>query len=335
LLGTKHGTTDCTTQGTNHPVIGRAAVLTGAVLLLTACSSSTYPAGDRATHGSGGSGGSGSDSIGTIRTPSPTPTPYGETLTGYVGPVDAALGKLPQAGSLDDLKTALGTLRQAASAASSGLQTAGPPSGAGDGNRQLYVALDTLSTNAGTVVADIDDEKVCATSSALAEAGQSQGIKDVQQALQALAAAGYTTTFNPPQTGPVQHRALDNGTKVREGQTDGNGELTVDNGGGSVDAVLTLTQNGQSAYSFYVVKGQTAKITGIRDGKYDVYFAGGFDWDGGTKKFTQSCAYTKFDDGLDYTTTETTYSTWTLTLKPVAGGNASTREVPPGQYPVP
>ncbi|MFE0461891.1 hypothetical protein ACFW1A_21855 [Kitasatospora sp. NPDC058965] len=306
--------------------LSRTALLAGAVLVVSACSSG-------AQHST--AGGSGNDAIGTVVTPSPTPTPYRESLTSYVGPVNDALAKLPQAGSLADLKTALGDVQQAASAGSTGLQGLTPPSGAGDGNRQLYVALDTLAGNFSTVATDIDSEKMCATSSALAEAGQAQGLKDVQQALTALSTAGFSTTFSVPQTGQLQHRALDNGAKVREGQSDGNGELTVDNGGGSVDAVLTLSQNGQAAYSFYVVKGQTAKISGIRDGKYDVFFAGGFDWDGGTKKFTQSCAFTKFDDGLDFTTTSTTYSTWTLTLKPTIGGNASTSTVPPDQFPVP
>ncbi len=309
-------------------------MLTGGVLLLSACSSAQYPQ-SRPAPLKTVDGGAGEPTTAAARTPSPTPTPYGTTLTGLVGPVNDALAKLPQAGSLDELKTALGAVEKAAGDGYTGLQSAIPPTGAGDANRQLYVALNTLVDNFTAVETDISDQKVCATSAALAEAGQAQGLKDIQQALQTLSGAGYPATFTVPQTGQLQHRALDNGSFVREGQDDGNGELTVDNGGGNVDAVLTLTQDGQSAYSFYVVKGQTAKISGIRDGKYDVYFAGGFDWDTGTKKFTQSCAFTKFDDGLDYTTTNSTYSTWTLTLKPVVGGNASTSDVPANQYPVP
>ncbi|PYC71681.1 hypothetical protein C7C46_26735 [Streptomyces tateyamensis] len=307
-----------------HRRLAGTALLAGAVLVVSACSSGPHH-----------TVGSGKDSIGTVITPSPTPTPYGESLNTLVGPVNDALAQLPKAGSLSEVKTALDDVQRAATSAATGLQGLNPPSGAGDANRQLYVAMDTLATNYSTVSGDIDGNKVCATSSALAEAGGVQGLKDVQTAVTALAAAGYTATFSAPQTGQLQHRALDNGHKIREGQTNGDGELTVDNGGGSVDAVLTLTQSGQAAYSFYVVKGETAKITGIRDGKYDVYFAGGFDWDDGTKKFTQSCAFTKFDDGLDFTTTSSTYSTWTLTLKPAIGGNASTSTVPPDQYPVP
>jgi hypothetical protein len=315
-----HKTRSITTRSLPH-----AALLASAVLLLAACSST------------GGSqhGGSGGDAIGTIITPSPTPDPYGTTLSTYVGPVNDALGKLTQAGSMTDLDTALRTLEQAANSGSNGLQTTMVPSEVSDDNRQLSVALDTLSTNVATVQTDVKDDKVCATSSTMAEVGGMQGLKDVQTALQTIAGAGYKTDFTVPQTGSLQHRALDNGSFVREGHDDGSGELTVDNSGGDADAVLTLTQNGQAAYSFYVVKGKTAKISGIRDGHYDIYFSGGFDWDSDAKKFTQSCSFTKFEQGADYTTTSTTYATYTLTLHASVGGNAPTTDVPPDQYPMP
>jgi hypothetical protein len=312
-----------------------AAALAGAALLVTGCSSARVPSrGDSGEQSVAGSGGQPSAAA-TTEIPSPTPTPYGTTLTGYVGPVNDALGKLGQAGSLDDLNTALGGAKQAAGDASSGLRSADVPDQIADANRQLYVALDQLATDLGQVQSDISGSKVCATSSALAETGQAQGLKDVPAALQALASAGYSTTFNVPQTPQPQHRSLDNGAFVREGQDDGNGELTVDNTSGSDDSVITLVKDGQSAYSFYVGKGHSAKITGIRDGSYDVYFAGGLDWDGASKKFTQNCAFSKFDDRTDFTTTDNTYSTYKITLQAVVGGNATTSDVPVGSYPVP
>ncbi|TQF05979.1 hypothetical protein E6W39_31830 [Kitasatospora acidiphila] len=302
-----------------------AALLVGAVLLVTSCSSTPGPPPKHS--------GNGGDAIGTIT--SPSPDPYGSTLTTYVGPVDDALGKLTSAGGMDDLNTALAALQRAADSGATGLQDASVPPAVSDSNRQLAGALTTLSTNVDTVQGDMKSSKVCATSSALAEVGGMQGLKDVQSALQTISGSGYSFTFTVPQTPAAQHRALDNGTAVHQGQNDGSGELTVDNGNGDGDAVLTLAQNGQSAYSFYVQKGQTAKMNGIRDGHYDIYFAGGGDWDSGTKKFTQNCSYTKFDQGADFTTTDTTYSTLTLTLKATVGGNATTSDVPPGQYPQP
>ncbi|WP_344442178.1 hypothetical protein [Kitasatospora nipponensis] len=333
-------------MGVSRSAFRSAAAVVGAALLVGGCSSARYPGpqglpGGRtstpAPTGTGSAGGALGSLGGTPSddpTPSPLPTPYGIQLTTWVGPVNTALGQVGKAGSLDSLSTALGTAQQAASAAATGLQGAVPPDSLSDANRKLYVALDQLATDLGQVQSDITASKVCATSSALAETGGVQGLKDVPAALQTLAASGYTTDFAVPQTPQQQHRALDNGAFVREGQDDGNGELTVENGG-DADAVLTLTKSGTTAYSFYVVKGKTAKVTGIRDGNYDVYFTGGFDWDAGTKQFTQSCDFTKFDDGLDFTTTSSTYSTWKVSLQPVAGGNATTTQVPPGSFPVP
>ncbi|MDH6139479.1 MULTISPECIES: hypothetical protein [Kitasatospora] len=302
-----------------------AALLVGAVLLVTSCSSTPGPPPKHS--------GNGGDAIGTIT--SPSPDPYGATLTTYVGPVNDALAKVASAGSMDDLRTALSNLETAAKSGATGLQGASVPPAVSVDNGQLATALTTLGGNAGEVQTDMGDDKVCATSSALAEVGGMQGLKDIQSALQTISGSGYSFTFTVPQTPAAQHRALDNGTAVRQGQNDGSGQLTVDNGNGDVDAVLTLSQNGQAAYSFYVQKGQTAKMNGLRDGHYDIYFAGGGDWDSGTKKFTQNCSYTKFDQGADFTTTDTTYSTLTLTLKATLGGNATTSDVPPGQYPQP
>lgn len=266
--------------------------------------------------------------------PSPTAVPYGTTLVQLIAPVNTAMAEIAGAGSLDALAGAMTDVQSAASAAATGLQNADAPAAVADAHRQLYVGLDQLATDLGQVQTDITDNKVCATSSALAEAGQSQGLKDVPAALATLSTAGYPATLTVPPTGAPQHRALDNGSFVREGERDGLGELTVENGG-DADAVLTLTHGTDAVYSFYVLKGQTAKVTGIRDGQYDVYFAGGFDWDAASKRFTQSCAFTKFDDGLNFNTTDSTYSTWKLTLQPVAGGNASTTDIPEGSFPVP
>ncbi|WP_280687179.1 hypothetical protein [Kitasatospora sp. GAS204B] len=311
-----------------HP-LRRTAVLAGALLLATACSSARYPGPNPGPVPDG--------SMGPLPTSSPSPTtvPYGQTLESYIAPLSTALGQLTSAGSVTELGTALAGAQQAASDGAQGLQGTDAPAEVADTHRQLYVALDTLATDLGTVQSDIGSSKVCATSSALAETGQSQGLKDVTTALQALSTAGYTSTFTAPQLPQPQQRALKNGTWVREGHDDGSGELTVDNTAGSTDAVLTLTKAGQSAYSFYVGKGQSTKVTGIEDGTYDIYFTGGTDWDDASKKFTEDCAFTKFQDSADYTTTNSTYQTYTLTLTASVGGNAQTNAVPPDTYPVP
>ncbi|MCX4749830.1 hypothetical protein OG455_30675 [Kitasatospora sp. NBC_01287] len=325
---TLHGsprTTSSPGRGAARHPLRQTAVLTGALLLAAGCT---------AAHDQGAAP---VGSMGPLPTASPSPTalPYGQVLESYVSPVSNALAQLTQAGSLDDLNTALASAQQAASAGAQGLQGEDAPSAVGDTHRQLYVALGSLATDLGAVQSDISSSKVCATSSALAETGQSQGLKDVATALQTLSAAGYSSTFTVPQLPQPQQRALDNGAWVRKGSADGSGELTVDNTSGTTDAVLSLVKDGQSAYSFYVLKGKSTKVTGIEDGTYNIFFTGGLDWDDSTKKFTQSCEFTKFDDTADFTTTSSTYQTYTLTLSASVGGNAQTDTVPPDTYPVP
>ena len=307
-----------------------AAVLTAGALLIAGCSAG----------GSGGPGGIG-DRITEVATtapspsPSPTAPPYGTSLAEGVGPLNTAIGKLSATAGLDTLGDDLGQAEDAASAASTSLRYAAPPGAVAETNRQLYTALEQLATDLAAVQSDISADKLCAPAAALARTGESQGLKDVRTALQALSTAGYPASFSVPDLGSVQHRALGNGAFIRKGRTGGHGELTVDNSGGSGDAVLTLVKGSETAYSFYVVKGQKAKVKGIRDGAYDVYFTGGSDWDGSTKRFTQDCSFTKFDEGLDFKTTTRTYSIWELTLQAVAGGNASTSDVPADSFPVP
>ncbi|WP_405012829.1 hypothetical protein [Kitasatospora sp. NBC_01539] len=266
--------------------------------------------------------------------PTPTAPPYGTALADGIDPLNTALGRLSAGSTLDALDGDLEQAEDAATDAAVGLRFAVVPDTVADTHRQLYTALERLATDLGEVRSGIDAHRLCAPSSALAETAAAQGLKDTAAALSALAAAGYPATLTAPQAGPVENRALENGAFVRKGRADGHGELTVDNGGGG-DAVLTLVRGSDTAYSFYVAKGRTAKVTGIRDGAYDVYFTGGSDWDAGTKRFTRDCSFTKFDDGLDFATTSRTYSTWKLSLRPVVGGNASTTHVPADAFPAP
>jgi len=305
----------------------QGALLVGTLLLATACGSANGP--DSTATGTPGQ----------LPTSSPTPIPYGEILNAEIAPVSTALSLLGQAGSLDALNTALGNAQQAASSSAQALQETTAPVAVAATHRRLYVALSSLATDLGNVQIDIGESKVCATSSALAEAGQSPALKEVSTALQTLSADGYASGFSAPRLPQPQQRALHNGAWVRHGRDQGSGELTVDNNAGDTDAVLTLSKNGRSVYSFYVVKGKTAKVTGIEDGTYGIYFTTGLDWDQASRKFTESCDFTKFEASAHFSTTdngyEIRYTTDTITLQPTVGGNAPTDPVPSGNYPVP
>ncbi|MCX5213673.1 hypothetical protein OG689_31135 [Kitasatospora sp. NBC_00240] len=330
--GTTTTTSPVRTRSTSR-VLAAAALLASAALVLAGCS--------------GGSTGSASDAGRTTAAPrtstpppvpTPTPTPYGPVLAKWIGPLDVELAKLPQAADLIALGAGLKAVGSRAVLAGTGLKLATAPAAASAAHRQLLVALAALSDHVDTVQEEIHRGKFCATSSALARFGQAEALTTIPAALATLAAAGYPATLTVPPTGQLQERVLDNGTMVREGGLDGRGELSIENGG-SGDAVLSLAKDGKSVHSIYVGKGQTAKFKGIEDGTYEVFFAGGSDWDSATKAFTQNCDFSKFDEPLDFKTTRTSseirWSTWTLSLQAVAGGNARTTDVPADSYPQP
>ncbi len=314
---------DRTASGRVGAAVG---VLVCAALLLTACSSGTPGAGRAPGRA-------------TLAAPSPSPTPtsttppYGPVLARWINALNTALAELPPSGDLTAFDAALEEVRTAASSAGSNLEPAEEPPAVATAHRQVLVALDALAEHIEKVQSGIHDRSLCATSSALATFGQAEALTTLPAALRTLAAAGYPATLAVPQTGQLQQRSLDNGTLVREGGRDGEGELTIENGGGS-DAVLSLALDGRSVHSIYVGKGATTTLKGIEDGTYTVYFAGGTDWDSGTKAFTQDCDFSRFDDTMAFETGRT-YTTWTLTLQATAGGNATTSDVPEGSYPLP
>ncbi|MQS11672.1 hypothetical protein F7Q99_05050 [Streptomyces kaniharaensis] len=312
--------------------ITKAGLAVGTALLLAACSS-------------GGGGGTAVPSpSGTLtalpaptRTPTPLPTwtrqPYGPVLTRNVNAVNTALGKVTVVNNLTDFDTVLGEIGTSASSAGTGLRGADQPAEVTTAQSELVTALGQVSTDMTKVRGDIKHKNVCALSSALAEFGQTQGLKAVTAALAKMAAAGYPTTLTVPQIPPPQTRSLDSGTMVREGRLRGHGVFKVDNGGKS-DAVVSLALGGKSVHSVFVAKGDKASIEGVEDGRYEVYFSGGVDWDSDAKAFTQNCRFSKFQDTLAFETGRT-YTSWSITLQPAVGGNAKTDDVDEKNYPQP
>ena len=87
----------------------------------------------------------------------------------------------------------------------------------------------------------------------------------------------------------------------------------------------------------YVRAGKSATVTGIRDGRYAVFYSAGKRWDAYGKAFTASREQRRFQDPLRFRTTRTStqirYVTWTLTLQARSGGNAPTTWVDEGDFP--
>ncbi|MFE5585100.1 hypothetical protein [Kitasatospora sp. NPDC056531] len=307
--------------------LGKAGLAVGTALLLAACSG-------------GGGGDIHSSSTGTATgltvpraTPTPTPTPYGPVLSASIDPLNAALAQVAGAKNLADLDTVLTTVSTSAQTAAASLSKADQPAAVSKEQTVLVAALKLLAKDATTVRGDIKSHDVCALGSAEAEFGAAQGLAEVSAALSKMTEAGYSTTFAVPQLPKQQSRSLDNGTMVSKGKLRGDGVFKVDNGT-KKDAVVSLVLNGKTVHSMFVAKGQKADVEGVEDGTYDVYVSEGVDWDSEAKAFTQSCAFTKFEDNFPFETGRTSTS-WSITLQPVADGNAKTNNVDPNSFPQP
>ena len=110
----------------------------------------------------------------------------------------------------------------------------------------------------------------------------------------------------------------------------GYGELVVDNGT-STDGVAILMFSEEPVVAMYIRAGETYTLKGIRDGTYYLYFTTGSAWNG--KKFTVSPGYKRFEEACDYVTGATTYTTWSVTLHGVIGGNASAEQIDATEFP--
>ncbi|MFI9052155.1 hypothetical protein [Streptomyces sp. NPDC053427] len=265
-------------------------------------------------------------------TPTVEPAAYRRTLTTALGPLTGALRAVDRAREGGALNKALEAAADEADASAEALDAARTPDDARAENGRLASSLRALGRDLRSAHGDGGR---CATSPRVA-LGTAAGPKDVKKAGRALAALGYDVTVRLPRTERARHRRLGNGAFVRDGSRGGLGRLVINNGTGT-DAVVTLARGERTAFSVYVREGTDATVRSVNSGSYTVYFTTGEDWDGGKRSFTRECSFQKFDDKADFRTAQvaggTQYTVLSFTLNKVIGGNATTSEVPPGQFP--
>ncbi len=110
----------------------------------------------------------------------------------------------------------------------------------------------------------------------------------------------------------------------------GRGTLTIENGDDRDAAVKLAPIDGGSRRYVYIRKGMSGQISRIASGNYRVLVRMGIDWDRANLKFLQNESLSKFlheflfEERVEETDTQIThhYSTWSVTLYRVEGGNA-------------
>jgi len=123
-----------------------------------------------------------------------------------------------------------------------------------------------------------------------------------------------------------------NGKVLRRGGPYGRGEFQIKNAPSS-DAVVALSTAGTVVRAVYVRSGETATVSNIPDGTYDIYYTSGSDWDADAFAFCADPTYQEFDTGATFTTIGNRYTIYILTLYGVVGGNMTSHSISPEQFP--
>ncbi len=245
----------------------------------------------------------------------------------------AAFHGIAAAPPLTPLASQVDSAASAVRAATQRLVAIVPPTHYAAAQTDLLFALDQLASELSGLSAQIQSRELCAAPPVIATLSTLPGADALRHAAAALGPAGADLTAAPPAAQPLPDRRMKNGIVLRDPGS-GHGEFTVENGTGH-DAVVTLSRDGRAVGSFFVARGETAQLNGIRDGMYDVFFTTGADWDGAA--FTRSCAFERFDETVTFATGHTkreiTYTTYSATLQPIPSGNIRTVEVQPESFP--
>jgi len=276
----------------------------------------------------------------TTSAPEPTAvsgTEYQQTLTTIDSDLARAVTALRAAKNPKAISTAADAFATAARSAASQLEAITAPAAASTGHTSLVSGLEDLATAAEETGAAADSRTVCAGASATALFSRSPAIARMRGIAQQLATADPSQaykvgTFLPQKVNDTARR-LGNGAYVKRTRG-GSGQMKISNGE-SIDKVVSLVPAGSKAAATTVyVRGKSSHtVSGVKDGTYRIYVTLGVDWDSSQRRFTRKCGFAQFADPLKFATTSRTYTIWTITLKPTAGGNARTTDVEPDAFP--
>ncbi len=130
---------------------------------------------------------------------------------------------------------------------------------------------------------------------------------------------------NSPQTGTI----------FKNKMTSGDGTLEIKNGL-NYDAIAVLSESDTpkvSVFSVFIRAHDSYIINNIPDHSYILYYILGEDWNKETGKFNVIKESSRFEDEAVYTTSGGYFTSYSATLDPVPGGNASTKSVNTEDFP--
>lgn len=281
------------------------------------------------------------DLVGTPVTTVPVPTTpppvsaqqYEAELRAVGETLSAALHRIGVGAPHELLASELTSAAAEARASARRLGDIVPPRQSSPAQAVLIPALDQFVSGLAGLSAQVRSRELCAPAPVMATISTLPGTAALRAAIDQLGSVGAGLAVALPAPAPLPDRRIGNGTVLRDPGS-GYGEFEVQNGTDR-DAVLTFAQGGHAVGSLYVARGEAARMDGIPDGSYEMFFTSGVDWDG--VAFTRSCAFNRYDDTAVFETEEVEegveYTHFSVTLHAVPAGNAEILSIPPESYP--
>ncbi|WP_141857086.1 hypothetical protein [Kribbella jejuensis] len=268
----------------------------------------------------------------------PTPTPVGlsvpmyqRALTNVEKVLKPSVARVMNAGTVAAFDAGRQQLAAAVVIVRSELAKITPPSGLVTAHPAVLDAFDAYAGNVATELTKAGDtrtscgfpkspelrlyEAKTGIRTAYAELAQS-----VQTSIGKGVKFGALSVPAKPATPAVVGGRGENGDVFQRSGSRGPGSLKIVNSGNDVVVVVTTSSPKKPQASIYVRANKTATLNGVRSQDYWVYFKSGTNWDAKNHRFTENCAYQKFDDIFDGS-----YA-WTVTLTKSPLGNAPSSE---------
>jgi hypothetical protein len=291
---------------------------------------------------SGGSDGSGDGPSSTgaaSATSRGTPeSVYEIQLVDAAVPADEAVARVAAARTLADLNPRLDDAATEAGDAAVQLGAITPPQDLSTEHADLVRAYEQLSTDVAGLSDSVQGRELCTPAGAIEKLRKTKGITALREVGESISAKNATVSVGTPTIKAPKStlRRPDSGAMIHKGPPSGNGALVIDNGG-KQDAVVSLVRKKKPIFSVYLRKGAKRTVSHIPDGTYRVYFTSGSRWDTTARAFSRNCSFVRFDDTIKFRTVRTaTYISlprWRITLQPVFGGTARTRDIDPKDFP--
>ena len=111
-------------------------------------------------------------------------------------------------------------------------------------------------------------------------------------------------------------------------------QMKVDNGTDQDGVIVMIRADDTLLVAFYVHTKEQFVLFGVPNGKVQLYFSTGTNWDGNQKKFLTGPTYSLLDSPLNFITTGDVGAQWNVSLVTGLGSPTPSSEIDPDKFPL-